>query len=165
MLLAAQITLGSATFFCALVAGFLFAFAVVVMPGIRSLSDRDFLRAFKVIDRVIQRGQPLFGLVWGGSVAAMVVGLALGLMPSAGPDMRLLALTAVGYLVGVQLPTFLVNIPLNNALQALDVDTADEPTVRAFRVRFEPRWNRWNAIRTAVAVATTAMLVTVLVRY
>lgn len=162
---AAEITLGLATFFCALVAGFLFAFAVVVMPGIRSLADRDFLRAFKVMDRVIQRGQPLFGLVWIGSIAAMVAGLALGLMPGAGPDTRLLALTAGAYLAGVQLPTFLVNIPLNNALQALDVDTTDEAAVRAFRVRFEARWTRWNAIRTAVAVATTAMLVAVLVRY
>jgi uncharacterized membrane protein len=37
-----------------LVAGFLFAFAAVIMPGIRSLGDRAFIRAFQVIDRVIQ---------------------------------------------------------------------------------------------------------------
>ena len=52
------------------VAGVVFAFAVVVMPGIRTLPDADFLRAFQVIDRVIQDNQPLFLLVWVGSIVA-----------------------------------------------------------------------------------------------
>lgn len=42
-----QIALILATFLCSLVAGLLFAFAIVVMPGIRSLKDRDFLLAFQ----------------------------------------------------------------------------------------------------------------------
>ena len=49
-----------ATFLCSLVAGLLFAFAVVVMPGLRSLDDGGFIRAFQAIDRVIQNNQPLF---------------------------------------------------------------------------------------------------------
>lgn len=63
---------------CSLVAGFLFAFAVVVMPGIKRLDDAGFLRAFQVIDGVIQRGQPLFGLIWVGSVLAVLVAGVLG---------------------------------------------------------------------------------------
>ena len=47
MLIAAQIALGLACLLCSLVAGFLFAFAVVVMPGIKSLGDGEFLRAFQ----------------------------------------------------------------------------------------------------------------------
>jgi hypothetical protein len=61
-----------ATFLCSLVAGFLFAFAAVVMPGIGRLDDRGFIRAFQVIDRVIQRNQALFVLVWVGSVLALI---------------------------------------------------------------------------------------------
>ena len=38
-----------ATLLCALVADFLFAFAVVVMPGIATLDDAGFLRGFQVI--------------------------------------------------------------------------------------------------------------------
>lgn len=49
-----QFTLIVATFLCSLVAGFVFAFAVVVMPGIGNLGDGAFLRAFQVMDRVIQ---------------------------------------------------------------------------------------------------------------
>mgnify|MGYP000408645177 CR=1 FL=1 len=41
-------------------------FAIVVMPGIATLDDLAFLRAFKAIDRVIQDNQPVFMIVWGG---------------------------------------------------------------------------------------------------
>ena len=66
-----QAVLMLATGLCSLVAGFLFAFAVVVMPGIRRLDDAAFIRTFQAIDRVIQDGQPLFLLVWVGSVLAL----------------------------------------------------------------------------------------------
>ncbi len=58
-----QIALILATFLCSLVAGFLFAFAVVAMPGIKRLNDGEFIRAFQVMDGVIQNNQPIFLLV------------------------------------------------------------------------------------------------------
>ena len=67
-----------ATLLCALVAGLLFAFAVVTMPGIRRLSDREFIRAFQVMDDVIQKNQPIFMLVWLGSAALMLVATVWG---------------------------------------------------------------------------------------
>jgi uncharacterized membrane protein len=165
MFIATQIALGLACLLCSLVAGFLFAFAVVVMPGIKRLGDGEFLRAFQEMDGVIQRGHPLFGLVWLGSVIALVAGLALGAGQVAGLDRVLLVLAGGAYLLGVQLPTFLVNIPLNNSLQGLDIDGADEATQRTARERFEPRWNRWNVIRTTLAVLASATLVALLIRF
>ena len=50
-----QFVLVLTTFLCSLVAGFLLAFAVVAMPGIKSLNDRDFLKAFQAMDRIIQK--------------------------------------------------------------------------------------------------------------
>jgi uncharacterized membrane protein len=164
MLMAAQIVLVLATLLCSLVTGFLFAFAVVVMPGIKCLDNREFLRAFQVMDRVIQQGQPLFGLVWPGSVAALLAGLALGIGHVGGLEKLLLSLAGGVYLLGVQLPTFVINIPLNNEVQALDVNGAEEATCQATRERFERRWNRWNTIRTACAATTSAMLLVVLIR-
>lgn len=74
-----RVTLIVATFLCTLVAGFVFAFGVVVMPGIRTLSDGEFLRVFQVMDRVIQNNQPVFMLVWVGSVVALLGSLFLAL--------------------------------------------------------------------------------------
>lgn len=156
------VALVAATFLCSLVAGFLFAFAVVVMPGIRRLSDGAFIRAFQVVDGVIQDNQPIFLLVWAGSVVALLAALALGLGELAGSDRFLLIGTAVLYLLGVQAPTMIVNVPLNNRLQALDVETLNVAERRAAREAFEPRWNRSNVARTWLACVAVALLLILL---
>jgi uncharacterized membrane protein len=144
------------------VAGFLFAFAVVVMPGIRELEDGDFVRTFQRIDGVIQGGDPLFGLVFVGSVVSLLAAVALGVPAEAGLE-RVLLLAAGGiYVAGVLIPTGTVNVPLNNRLQRLDVDALDLAQLRAAREMFEPRWNRWNRIRTALACVSAALMTSLL---
>ncbi|KPK01784.1 MAG: hypothetical protein AMS20_12990 [Gemmatimonas sp. SG8_28] len=157
-----QTVLIVATFLCSLVAGFLFAFAVVAMPGMRRLNDREFIRAFQAIDRVIQDNQPLFLLVWVGSVPALVLAAVLGIGQLDGPGRLLVIVATVAYLFGVQLPTLSINVPLNNRLQAVDVDAVSEDAHRAARAAFEPRWNRWNAVRAVVASVVSATLLVLL---
>ncbi len=159
-----QIALILATFLCSLGAGFLFAFALVVMPGIRSLNDREFIRAFQVMDGVIQDSQPIFVLVWVGSVVALVTSVVLGIGQLDGGGRLLMIFAALAYLLGVQLPTFTINVPLNNRLQTLEVDELDETTQQAARKHFEPRWNLWNSIRTAFASVASVLLITLLFR-
>jgi uncharacterized membrane protein len=153
-----------AALLCSLVAGFLFAYAVVVMPGFRRLDDASFIRAFQVTDGIIQANQPLFLLVWVGSALALVVAAALGLTRLDGAQRLMLIAAACLYLVGVQAPTIAVNVPLNNALQRLDPAAMDETATRRARDAFEPRWNRWNALRTVCAVAASALLLSLLLR-
>lgn len=151
-----------ATLLVSLVAGFVFAFAVVIMPGIRELDDGDFLRAFQVMDGVIQDNQPLFVLVWLGSVVALVVAAVLGFGPL-GTSGRVLLLGATAlYLLGVQAPTMVINVPLNNELQAVQVSELDAEARRRLRARFEGRWNRSNQARTVLATITSAMLIALL---
>ena len=68
-----QFVLAVSILLCSLVAGLVLTFAIIVMPGIKSLKDRDFLRAFVVMDRVIQNNHPVFMFVWLGSAAAVIV--------------------------------------------------------------------------------------------
>ena len=147
-----------ATFLCAITAGLVFAFTVVVMPGIRALPDRDFLRAFSAMDRVIQQNEPRFLAVWVGSVVALVGAVLLGIGALGGVDRMLLIGAAAVYLLGVQFPTIAINVPLNNRLQALDLDDLDAAGLRAEREAFEGRWNRWNAIRTVFACVSVIAL-------
>jgi uncharacterized membrane protein len=153
-----------ATLLCALAAGLLFAFAIVVMPGLKSLNDRAFIRAFQVIDGVIQNNQPVFMLVWVGSVLAVLASLVLGIWQLSGAERLLLIFAAATYLLGVQLPTARINIPLNNQLQALNVDAMNETELTKARAAFEPRWNRWNSIRAAIASLATGLLMVLLFR-
>ncbi|MCZ6859620.1 MAG: DUF1772 domain-containing protein [Alphaproteobacteria bacterium] len=159
-----QIALMLATLLCSLTAGFVLAFAVVVMPGIKSLNDREFIRTFQVIDRVIQSSQPIFMLVWIGSIVALVTSTVLGIGQLDGTERLLIIFAALIYLLGVQLPTFTINVPLNNKLQTLDVDAMNEATRRAARKDFEPRWILWNSIRTAFASLASALLIVLLLR-
>ena len=152
-----------AAFLCALVAGLLFAFAVVVMPGIRRLDDGAFIQAFQAIDRVIQNRQPLFMSVWVGSVLALVAAAVLGVSALNGLDRLLIVVAALLYLLCVQVPTFAINVPLNNRIQKLDPDSMNETTRKRAREAFEPRWNKWNAIRTVGASVASIMLMLLLV--
>ena len=64
---------------CSLVGGLIFTYAIVVMPGLSNLSDKDFLRAFQVTDAIIQNNQPLFMFTWIGSILAMFTSILLSL--------------------------------------------------------------------------------------
>lgn len=158
------IALVLAAFSCALVAGFLFAFAVVAMPGIRSLGDAEFIRAFQAMDGVIQRNQPLFVAIWLGSIVAILACAALGFMHLSGIDRALVVVAAALYLFAVQLPTVAVNIPLNNAVQGVDTEALDADAIADARRQFEARWNRWNTFRTVVACIVLALLICTLYR-
>ncbi len=151
-----------ATLLCSLTTGFVFAFAVVVMPGFRPLPDRDYLRAFKAIDRVIQNNDPLFMLVWGGSVLLLIAAAIINPSGLEGTWRLWLIGAVVLYVVGVQVPTMVVNVPLNNQLQATDLDTLDAAEVQQARAAFEPRWVFWNWFRTVAGVLTTGLLLVLL---
>ena len=154
-----QIALTLSTLLCSLVAGFVLAFAIVVMPGIRHLNDHDFLQAFKVIDRVIQTNQPIFILVWLGSMLGVVTAALMGMFQLDGVNRLLIGIAAAIYLLGVQLPTFTINVPLNNQLQIQQLDNMTHLALREARMNFEPRWMRWNTFRTVFATLTSVLLI------
>ena len=159
-----ELVLVVSALFCALVAGFVFAFSSVVMPGIQSFGDRDFLRAFKAIDGVIQRSQKSFLVVWLGSIVLLAISLLLGFWHLSGIDLFLLILAAAIYLLGVQMPTVRINVPLNNMLQETDLDSLDNSQINETRIRFEASWVKWNHIRTVLATISSALLILLLMK-
>ncbi len=149
---------------CSLVAGLLFSFAIVVMPGIAKLNDKEYLMAFKHMDGIIQDNQPLFILVWAGSILSVIITLIMGIVNLSGGGIYLLGFASVLYLFGVQLPTFRFNIPLNNSLQKMDIAALKESEAAISRAGFEIPWNRWNRIRTFNSIITVSMLLLLLTR-
>ena len=160
-----QIAVLVSALLCSLVAGLVLTFAIVIMPGIRTLGDRDYLKSFKAIDRVIQNNQPIFMLVWLGSALVLLATAVLGTWQLEGLDRILLIVGCAIYIFGVQVPTVTINIPLNNELQSLDLDTLPESAVREITEKFETRWMRWNTNRTVVATLTTVLLRALLLRF
>jgi uncharacterized membrane protein len=159
-----DISLFTAAFLCSLTAGFLIAFAIIVMPGIASLGDSDFLKAFKAIDRVIQNNQPVFIIIWLGSALAVIFSAVVSVWQLAESDRIPVITAAIIYILGVQLPTVTVNIPLNNRLQRQDLEQLEEPELGQVRKNFEVPWLRWNLIRTFIATLTPVILIAVCLR-
>lgn len=151
-------------FLCSLVAGFLFSYAIVVMPGIKGLDNKQFIKTFQITDRVIQNNQPLFMLVWLGSALAMIICAFTGFSKLQGVDFGLLMLATIAYLVGVQASTIIIHLPLNNTLQKYDVDTMSEDELHTARLAFEPRWNRSNLVRTIIACFASFLLIVLTLR-
>ena len=58
-----DISLFLSLLFCALATGFILTYAIVVMPGLSNLDDKEFIKAFQVTDGIIQNNQPIFILI------------------------------------------------------------------------------------------------------
>ena len=131
---------------CTLVTGFILTYAVVVMPGLSELDDKEFIRAFQVTDRVIQNNQPLFLLTWLGSILS-VIGLILSSIISVGlPEAWLIISVGSLYLFGVQGITISVHLPLNSRIQKMNITKMNYQTLREERLKFETKWNLFNNI-------------------
>ena len=159
MVIVFQTALIVTTFLCSMVAGFLLAFLLVIMPGIGNLSDKDFIKSFQAIDKIIQDGQPIFIFIWVGSILVIILTAIVGMFQLNGMMLFLIIAVTSIYIIGVQLPTILINVPLNNKLQSIDIDNLYEEALLNEREKFETRWNKWNFIRTAFACLTSFILI------
>ena len=159
-----EVSLICSILLCTLVTGFTLLYAVVIMPGLSKLDDKEFIKAFQVTDGVIQDNQPLFILTWLGSVIS-VVGAILSSIISVGlPEAWLIVFVGVVYLLGVQGITLSVHLPLNNHIKKINIEKTDHQTLSVEREKFETRWNFFNTIRTAISflVSLTLLLVVAL---
>ena len=147
---------------CSLVGGFIFTYAVVVMPGLSKLNDKDFLRAFQVTDAVIQNKQPLFIFTWIGSIIAMLTTILVSLLSVELQETWLIFLIGFAYLLGVQGITIAIHIPLNNHIQKVKLEELNDETLANERLKFETRWNFFNYIRTSIAILVSVLLLIVL---
>lgn len=159
-----EILLITTTFLCSLTAGFLFAFSVVVFPGIKALADKEFIRAFQEMDLVIQNNQPVFMIVWVGSILAIIASGIMAFWHLTGTNLIILITAVTFYLIGVQVPTIAVNIPLNLNLQSVTIDKVDEKTIKQTRKHFETRWTRSNTIRTLFSAIVSMLCMILLFR-
>ena len=103
--------------FCSLVSGFIFTYAIVVMPGLSNLNDKEFLRAFQVTDAVIQNNQPIFMFTWIGSIVSLLSTILTSVAGFGLSETWLVVLFSVVYLLGVHGVTIAIHIPLNNNIQ------------------------------------------------
>ena len=143
---------------CSLVGGLIFTYSIVVMPGLSNLNDKDFLKAFQVTDAVIQNNQPLFMFTWIGSIVAILTTIVASLITAGLLEFWLIILVGAAYLLGVQGITVAIHIPLNNHIQKLNIEELNDKTLADERLKFEPKWNFFNKIRTGIAISVSILM-------
>ena len=160
-----EISLISSALLCSLVAGITLVFAIVVMPGISKFEDKEFLKAFQLIDGVIQNNQPLFLLVWLGSIISALVTILSSIITLGFLDSLIIVCVCSIYLFGVQGITIPIHLLLNRRIQNLDINNLDKDKLNEERAKFENKWNFFNKIRTGVAMFVSLMLLIIISNY
>ena len=147
---------------CCLVTGFIFTYAIVVMPGLSKLNDKEFLKAFKVTDAIIQNNQPLFMLTWLGSIISILSTIVISIVILGISDAWYIVLVGIVYLLGVQVMTFSIHIQLNNHVQQFDFDKLDDQKLNKERLKFEKKLNYFNNFLTVIAFFVSLALIIIL---
>ncbi len=146
----------------ALMAGLFFAWSVSVMPGLKRLGDREFMLSMQAMNRAIQN--PIFLSCFMGVLVLSAASCWLQFEKPLPQSYYWLVAASLVYLIGVFGVTIFGNIPLNNALDALDVARENASGLSAFRNNFEAKWNTLNNIRTLASVISVSLLVAMLMK-
>ena len=147
---------------CSLVSGFIFTYAIIVMPGLSNLNDKEFIRAFQVTDAVIQNNQPIFMLTWIGSIVSLLSTILTSIISFGLSETWLVVLLSVFYLLGVHGITIAIHIPLNNQIQKVLIEDLNDEAIKDERVKFERKWNYFNNIRTSISILVSLLLLILL---
>ena len=147
---------------CSLVTGFIFTYAIVVLPGFSKLDDKEYIRAFQVTDEVIQNNQPLFMLTWIGSIISVLGAILASILSHDLGETWFIVLIGVVYLLGVQGITITIHLPMNNHIKDLNLDELDNQTLSKERLKLETKWNYFNNIRTGVGFFVSLSLLLIL---
>ena len=141
-------TLFGAVVLTGLSAGFFYAWEVSVIPGTRKVTDLVYLETMQSINRAILN--PAFFLIFFGSLLLLIVSTIQ--QYQAGMTFWILFTAAVTYLIGTFGVTAFGNVPLNNALDVIDLSNLSIDQLNKFRLDYELKWNRLHMIRTVFAV-------------
>ena len=147
---------------CSLVSGFIFTYAIIVMPGLSNLNDKEFIRAFQVTDAVIQNNQPIFMLTWIGSIVSLLSTILTSIISFGLSETWLVVLLSIFYLLGVQGITIAMHIPLDNQIQKVAIEELNDEAIKDERVKFERKWNYFNNIRTSISILVSLLLLILL---
>ncbi len=140
-----------------LACGLFYSYSVSVNPGLKKLSDTEYLHAMQQINRAILN--PVFFSSFMGAVILLPLSAWLSYR-SGGADASFyyILAAALAYISGVFGITATCNVPLNNLLDSFNIQTANLTDIAAMRKQFEGPWNRFHLIRTLANLLSFVLL-------
>ncbi|MBT2212303.1 MULTISPECIES: DUF1772 domain-containing protein [Actinomadura] len=136
-------------------AGAFFVFSCGVMPGLNAARPSSAINAMQTINQKIQN--PLFvGAFMLLPVLAVVAGVLLMSLGQKSAAILFFAAAAV-YVVGALVPSFAVNIPMNNDLDAVRIPSGTREAAEIWS-DYSGRWTAWNTVRAVFSWASLLLM-------
>lgn len=139
----------------AFVGGIFLAFSDFIMRSLAKTQGAGAIETMQIINREVFR-RVFMALFLGMAVVSVFLVIYGSTSFSGGPQLFIISGGLV-YLGGCFAVTIFFNVPLNEALASMDLNS--EATQGYWRETYLPRWTKWNAVRTtACAIAASMML-------
>ena len=147
-------TLWFAAISVGLMAGVYFAFSAFIMQALDAAGRPAGMAAMQSINRIIVRSLFL-PLLFASSLACLLLAV-FGVMIWGSAGAWQMVIGGVIYLVGMLAVTAFANVPLNNALEAVDAAGAE---AEAMWRRYMQRWLPWNHVRTVSCTVSLILMI------
>ena len=142
---------------CGLIAGLFFAFSTFIMTALARIEQPSGIAAMNMINSTILRS--MFIPVFFGTTLASLVLAIMALFHWGEPGSLPMLAGGIVYVMGMFVCTMIANVPLNNALAAVDPAGPDATPVWS---RYLKDWTFWNHLRTLSSTAACALFVAAL---
>jgi uncharacterized membrane protein len=139
---------------CGLLAGLYFAFSAFVMTAFDRIGQTQGIAAMNAINVEIVKSlfMPFFlGTTLTSSILAVMAVLRWG-----EPGTTAMLAAGVLYVLGMFIVTMVFNVPLNDALAAVDPSSTEATSLWK---RYLKDWTLWNHVRTIASTAAFALFI------
>lgn len=141
-----------------MMAGIYFIFSTTVMPALAGMATAPAVEAMQLINRIILN--PLFFTLFMGSTLASVA-IVISTLFGAGNVSSYIGFVAALLLIATFISTLLFNVPLNNQLDAANVQSV---AANDTWLHYLDKWVKWNHLRAGLSFLATVFYVTELMR-
>lgn len=140
-----------------LMAGLFYSWSISVTPGLAKVNDENYLKAFQSMNRAILN--PVFLIIFMGLVILLILLSYLSYNSTEPAQFWYILSATVLYIAGVIVVTIFGNVPMNNKLEVLQIESINLEQMASFRLGFENKWNKLNMIRTICSALSFLMLI------
>jgi uncharacterized membrane protein len=137
------------------IAGFFYAYSVSVMRGLDAAEPQHAIAAMQGINATVRNvafAPAFFGMPAMAALSAVALAVT-GQRPAA----LAMIMAATTYVLGAFVPTFVVNVPMNDALAAVIIPSNVHEAGELW-TRFSAPWTWWNHFRLAFSMASLLLV-------
>jgi uncharacterized membrane protein len=143
-------------FLTGLSSGLFYSWAISVIPGTKRVTDLVYLEAMQSINKAIIN--PWFLVIFLGPIILITLAAVTHYKYGHEEVFGLILVAGLFYIIGTFGVTVFGNIPMNEALETVQINELSTEGLKDTRQAYEGRWNKLHYIRTISSVISFGLL-------